>query len=282
MKRDNFIKGERDNRKSKIVIALTTFNRLDYTRQCLDTMFKNTYYPYQLVIVDDNSNDGTRDYLKSLKKEREFDLILYYDRKGVIKSVNDVLARFEAEYYIKLDNDVLVPPGWLEKMIKCLKSHKEIGILGLSVGQQMHKEIILKKDRFVVDDEILNFPYIWGMASVITSELVDKIGFFDDLGKFGFEDVLYCIRAGMAGLQCLYYDDTKLKAVHLPGIELGEHGGIHDKRHITYSRLKQKDIMEAKGNFERHSKKYFDAYNNYKNGLIDYNELLKLLYVVYS
>jgi len=78
MKRDNFIKGERDNRKSKIVIALTTFNRLDYTRQCLDTMFKNTYYPYQLVIVDDNSNDGTRDYLKSLKKEREFDLEEYY------------------------------------------------------------------------------------------------------------------------------------------------------------------------------------------------------------
>lgn len=101
-------------------------------------------------------------------------------------------------------------------------------------------------------------------------------------GMLGFDDVLYCIRAGMIGFQCLYYDDTKLKAVHLPGLELGEHGGIHDKKHISYSLVKQKDIMDVRGDFERRRNKYFDAYNNYKNGLIDYNELLKLLYAAYS
>ncbi len=120
------------------------------------------------------------------------------------------------------------------------------------------------------------------MTSVITSDLIDRIGFLDDQGMFGFDDALYCIRAGMIGFQCLYYDDRKLKAVHLPGLELGEHGGIHDKNHISYSLVKQKDIIEIRDDFERLRNKYFDAYNNYKNGLIDYNELLKLIYAVYS
>lgn len=50
-----------------VTIGLLTLNHLSFTQLCLEYLFKNTDYPYELVIVDQNSSDGAKEYLQDIE-----------------------------------------------------------------------------------------------------------------------------------------------------------------------------------------------------------------------
>src|SRR5689334_5789037 len=50
--------------KNKIFIVLPVFNRLQYTKRCLSTIFKQSYKNFTLVLIDDGSNDKTSEYVR--------------------------------------------------------------------------------------------------------------------------------------------------------------------------------------------------------------------------
>ena len=48
-------------------VMMVTYNRLELTKQTLDNLFKNTKYPINLIIIDNNSTDDTVNYLNDLQ-----------------------------------------------------------------------------------------------------------------------------------------------------------------------------------------------------------------------
>ncbi len=52
--------------KDKVSIVLATYNQLDYTRLCLRSIRDCTDVPYELIVVDNGSTDGTPEYLKTI------------------------------------------------------------------------------------------------------------------------------------------------------------------------------------------------------------------------
>ncbi len=73
---------------------MLTWNGLDYTRQCLDSLKNNTEHPYELIMVDNASTDGTVEYLNGLDKEftnHKVELILNENNNGFGPANNQAL-----------------------------------------------------------------------------------------------------------------------------------------------------------------------------------------------
>ena len=121
------------------------FNRLEFTRKSFSTMLANTDWSQidRLIIYDDGSTDGTREYLKEQLAHTPVKAALYQSQAlGPVGIMNTYLqlgnVRGEGDgLFIKIDNDVMLPPGWLPECLEVMRD-PSIDLLGieamLSIG----------------------------------------------------------------------------------------------------------------------------------------------------
>jgi glycosyltransferase involved in cell wall biosynthesis len=117
-----------------ISTTLTTFNRLEYTKQTIESYVKTTKTPHELIVVDNNSTDGTQKYLKGLKKKGVInELILNEENKFPAYSTNQGwdLSSPEATLLHRSDNDLIYEKGWDKEVIQAFKDIPNLGQLGL-------------------------------------------------------------------------------------------------------------------------------------------------------
>ena len=121
-------------------IIYLTKNRLEFTKASFETLLKNTDWSLvqRLLIFDDESTDGTRNYL--LKKFIEFPLpygvrMGFYDNQKYGSPAAVTLAYIQKHdpepLFVKLDNDVIVPPEWLNRVHAVMLTHPELHFLGI-------------------------------------------------------------------------------------------------------------------------------------------------------
>ncbi|OFW53223.1 MAG: hypothetical protein A2163_09755 [Actinobacteria bacterium RBG_13_35_12] len=98
-----------------IPILMITYNRLPYTKKAIKALLENTKN-CKISIFDNNSTDGTQEYLTSIKDER---IILHFNKEneGIIKPKNIFLDKYKNSKYVAfVDNDCIVPKGWLRAL----------------------------------------------------------------------------------------------------------------------------------------------------------------------
>jgi len=113
-----------ENRNTSIIIL--TYNNLIYNQICVDSIRNYTKEDtYEIIIVDNNSSDGTREWLKDQKNMK---VILNGENVGFPKGCNMGIAAAEKENDILLlNNDTVVTPRWMDNLKTCLYSKDEIG-----------------------------------------------------------------------------------------------------------------------------------------------------------
>ena len=119
---------------NKISIIILTYNNLKYTKNCIDSIKKYTKdNTYEIIIIDNNSIDGTRDWLK---KQKNIKIILNDDNKGFPIGCNQGIEIADKENDILLlNNDTIVTKNWLENLKICLYSDNKIGAVGSVCNQ---------------------------------------------------------------------------------------------------------------------------------------------------
>ena len=108
-------------------IIIVTFNQLEYTRRCVESIQRLTDEPYELIFVDNGSSDGTVAYLKSLAGAT---VIENTDNRGFPAAVNQGIAAAKGSRILLLNNDTIVTTGWLRRMLAALDSDPKIGLVG--------------------------------------------------------------------------------------------------------------------------------------------------------
>lgn len=201
-------------------IIILTFNELRFTKLCLELIRWHTPEPYELVVVDNASTDGTVEYLRS-----QNDIRLFPNDKnnGFAKGCNQGIQTAAGDYILLLNNDTAVAPGWLGNMINCLESNKSIGIVGprsnyvkppqlLGVGYTNMAEVL----SFSTDFNKERDPAKWfelemavGFCMLIKREVIKEVGLLDERFGIGFfEDDDYCRRAREKGFKIMCAGDT--------------------------------------------------------------------------
>ncbi len=192
-------------------IVILTYNQLDYTRITIDSIRRHTKSPYEIIIVDNASTDGTVEYLKAQKDIRT---IFNEENVGFPAGCNQGMGVAKGDYIVLLNNDVIVTDGWLEGMIECSEADPKIGIVGPMTnwisGCQLEPNANYKKASQVQEfaakyrrknrKRWLEVPRVAGFCMLIKRTLLDQIGGLDSAFGIGIcEDDDYCMRARLAG-----------------------------------------------------------------------------------
>lgn len=118
----------------KLLIALITHDRLAYTKRTMKSLLDTIDVPYYLVVVDNNSTDGTQKWLETHGRQ---DLLIenpnnWYPGKATNIGWERGLREFsEADFLMRCDNDMEFEPNWATKAEKYFNNMPVLGQLGL-------------------------------------------------------------------------------------------------------------------------------------------------------
>ncbi|MEF2967932.1 glycosyltransferase family 2 protein [Paenibacillus sp. M1] len=107
------------NRFEGVSIIIPTFNKKEMLRECLDSIEAHTEHPYEVIVVDNGSEDGTAEMLRQRRGNLRF--TVHPRNLGFARAVNTGLMMAKGNYLLLLNNDVLVTERWLSQMLACLK-----------------------------------------------------------------------------------------------------------------------------------------------------------------
>jgi GT2 family glycosyltransferase len=112
-------------------IVIVTYEGLVFTRLCLQSLVANTMDPpYEVIVVDNGSRDDTPEYLATLaERNPQIRVILNGSNRGFAPACNEGLALARGDNLVLLNNDTMVPPGWLPRLISHL-ADSSIGLVG--------------------------------------------------------------------------------------------------------------------------------------------------------
>ncbi|HEX3075031.1 MAG TPA: glycosyltransferase, partial [Ignavibacteriales bacterium] len=212
-------------KKEKLTsIIILTYNQLEYTRKCVDSIIKYTPEKYEIIFVDNASADGTPKYLEGLKtKNANIKLIKNDANLGFPKAVNQGIKAAEGEYILVANNDIHATEGWLSSLINKIELKNEYGIAGpLSnkvSGFQIDKNAKYDTDAQMLKyaanlsrtnkDKYFEFPRVAFLCTLIKREVIDKVGGLDERFTPGnYEDDDYCLRAQKAGYKTIIVQDA--------------------------------------------------------------------------
>ena len=193
-------------------IITVNFNQLVYLKYCIDYLYNNTEYPFHYTIVDQNSNDGSREWLIENQKKLGFDIVLFNRNTGVAFAHNYVWRAYPEEHYLKLDPDTLVlNKGWLKTLVKISEENPDVvGAMGLNVEPINYEPSILSGENVQFKNGNLG-----GACCFIPISTWRDLGYWDYWGQlYGEEDALMGTRVILLGKKNIYLSDYK--AVHLP------------------------------------------------------------------
>jgi GT2 family glycosyltransferase len=208
-----------------VSIIIVSYNGLhETTAPCLQSIFEQTDYPdFEVIVVDNNSNDGTQEYLKAFAgKEPRLRLIQNKVNRGFAGGNNDAIRVARGNFLVLLNTDTLVSRGWLQGLVRELQADSSIGLVGPVSNSTGNEQTIFTKS--VTPDEILEEGRLWSSMSsgdifpmkrlcffcaAMRRDVVDNVGLLDESYGLGFyEDDDYCLRVERAGYKIICCEDV--------------------------------------------------------------------------
>ena len=112
-----------------VSIIITSYNYGQYIGQAIESVLCQTYNNWELIIIDDCSNDNSLNVIRSFEDEK-IQLLTSEKNQGVAASHNKAYALCQGKYFCNLDADDYMAPEKLDKQVRYLESHPEVDILG--------------------------------------------------------------------------------------------------------------------------------------------------------
>ena len=111
-----------------VSIGLTFYNNVDTLTDALRSIFAQSFQDWELIVVDDNSTDGSYERVKSVKDPR-VRVFREKEKKCFIAALNQMTQLSKGRYYARMDADDMMHPERLSKQFEYLKTHPEIDVV---------------------------------------------------------------------------------------------------------------------------------------------------------
>jgi GT2 family glycosyltransferase/tetratricopeptide (TPR) repeat protein/glycosyltransferase involved in cell wall biosynthesis len=201
-----------------VAVVVPVYNNLALTRACWTSVRKNTAIPYQLVIVDNGSSED----VAYEADQNNLEVIRNEANLGFAAACNQGIRHTHGEYVVILNNDTIVTPGWLERLIWHMEDDPGLGILGVTTnyaGSEQEIPAGYKTERALYDfSEAVYRKHrhhrhetdkVVAVCALLRREMLRAVGLFD--ARFGlgnFEDDDICLRAHVAGYKVAFAKDV--------------------------------------------------------------------------
>ena len=194
----------------KVSIIIVNYNGKELLQKCLDSLLKVNYNNFEIILVDNNSTDGSVEFIT---KNYPSLIIIKLDSNKGFAEPNNVAAKIsKGKYLLFLNNDTVVTPNFIFEMVKVMETDKKIAIC---------QSLLLKPDGSVdssgdfIDhlgvvynskteiDEIREVSSARGASMLVRSDIFEKLDGFDQKFFITFEDVDLCWRSWILGYRVL-------------------------------------------------------------------------------
>ena len=194
----------------KVSIIIVNYNGKELLQKCLDSLLKVNYDNFEIILVDNNSTDGTVEFIT---KNYPSLIIIKLDSNKGFAEPNNVAAKIsKGKYLLFLNNDTVVTPNFISEMVKVMETDKKIAVC---------QSLLLKPDGSVdssgdfIDhlgvvynskteiDEIREVSSARGASMLVRSDIFEKLDGFDQKFFVTFEDVDLCWRSWILGYRVL-------------------------------------------------------------------------------
>ncbi|MCM3708084.1 MULTISPECIES: glycosyltransferase family 2 protein [Cytobacillus] len=208
------------NSSPLISIIILTCNKLNFTKQCIRSIFQFTKENFELIVIDNASKDGTVNFLKTLPRTI---VINNKINKGFAGGCNQGFRAAKGEYIVLLNNDTVVTDGWLNKMLSCLIKTPTAGIVGPRSNFVIKPQAIPTVP-YKTMEEMHKFASEWsinhnsqsfevntlsGFCMLFNKNLLEKIGGMDEQFNPGYyEDTDFCLRARLFEKKLMVANDV--------------------------------------------------------------------------
>lgn len=169
-------------------IIIPSYNQKELLMECIESIEAYTAPPYEIIVIDNGSEDGTTDEL--IGRRGMIRVMKNEQNLGFARAINIGLMMAKGNYIVLMNNDVLVTEGWLDQLLNCLNSNKQIGAVGPVTN-------------YISGEQQIEVPYetIAGMREFSTAfnksdaskwKICDRlVGFCILMPRSTFEDVGY-------------------------------------------------------------------------------------------
>jgi len=219
-------------------VVIVNWNRRALLEACLNSLSQPQGLPFELIVVDNGSSDGSASYVGSFATSAPFPihLIRNAENRGFCAANNQGIAAARSPFVALLNNDAEAEPGWL--------AHLHTAFTDETVGMAASKILVYEDPRIIDKVGHLIYPdgqnrgrgtgeldsgqydhieeVLWpdGCACMYRRSMLDEIGGFDeDLFAYG-DDAELGLRARIAGWRCLYMPAAVVR--HHRGATLGQ------------------------------------------------------------
>lgn len=108
----------------KVAVVILNWNGRKHLEQFLPSVTAATYENFEVIVADNGSTDNSLSFLQL--HYPGIRTILFKENYGFAKGYNEALKQVKADYYVLLNSDVEVQPGWLEPMVELLEKDRSI------------------------------------------------------------------------------------------------------------------------------------------------------------
>jgi len=195
----------------KVCIIIPVFNEQDFIKNSVESLINQTIKPAEVIYVNDNSTDNSKNIIKNLTVKCEWIRII--DHKSVqehipggkvIEAFNFGLKNLETQFDVicKFDGDIVLPTNYIEKIIEIFDKKEKVGITGGNL-------YILRNGKWIYEN-IAAKTHVRGPIKAYRAECFNDIkGLKSSIG-WDTVDVLLAQKKGW-----LIYTDKNLIVKHL-------------------------------------------------------------------
>ena len=200
-------------------IIIPNWNGLRYLPTCLAALERQVYEPLEIIIVDNASDDGSREYVRA--EHPTVKVLELTQNRGFTGACNAGLQAARGEFLALLNNDTEVTPNWAKLAVDALQSRPELGSVASKLLLFDRRDVIHTAGDYFTRDGCSGNRGVWeqdsgqyereeyvfsacGGAAVYRRAMLEEIGYLDDDFFFSGEDVDLGWRAQLQGWRCLY------------------------------------------------------------------------------
>lgn len=208
----------------KVSVVVLTHNNLAFTDACLFSLDAySDYSNLEIIVVDNASTDGSREYLAEWAKGGDNrELVLNDDNRGFAAGNNQGLEIATGDVLVLLNNDTYVTPGWVRTMLWHLRRDPTVGLVGpvtnnignearIDIGYEDMSGMIRQSSRYTLARPGSAFPLgsVAFFCVMLRRAVYERVGGLDEAFGMGFfEDDDYCRRVAEAGWRVVCAEDV--------------------------------------------------------------------------
>jgi GT2 family glycosyltransferase len=213
---------------ARTLIIILCYNGVVDTLACLASLRQVTYPSFDILVVDNASQDGTPEQVRQ-----------YFPEVAVIETGanlgfaagNNVGLRYTLEqgydYALLLNNDTEVAPDFLTHLISAAQQNPEIGVVGPTIYYYDQPDLIWsaggainwKAGQTVMytdaagpqsSEQPRAVAFVTGCALLISRTAIERAGLLDERFFMYYEETEWCVRVGRAGFTILHVPAAKI------------------------------------------------------------------------